>query len=148
MALVAVSYKIAPNSRSCEVHMASPFLNQVRQTIRLKQMSFSTEDSYLFYVKQFILFHNKRHPLEMGLPEIEAFLTHLAVKENVAASTQNQSLSALLFLYRDVLQRPGRFHWLHPRSKTHTLTKHPAQGRRALRHMTFGQSRNSSVTRT
>lgn len=58
------------------------------------------------WIRRYILFHNKRHPQEMGVPEIEAFLTHLAVQEQVAASTQNQALSALLFLYRHVLQLP------------------------------------------
>lgn len=56
------------------------------------------------WIKRYILFHGKRHPQEMGVPEIEAFLTHLAVNQNVAASTQNQALSALLFLYREVLE--------------------------------------------
>ena len=57
------------------------------------------------WIRRFILFHNKRHPLEMGRAEIEAFLTHLAVQGQVAASTQNQALSALLFLYREVLDQ-------------------------------------------
>lgn len=80
-------------------------LDQVRDAIRLKHYSYKTEQSYVAWIKRFILFHNKRHPQEMGRAEIEAFLTHLAVKEHVAASTQNQALSALLFLYRDVLHQ-------------------------------------------
>lgn len=60
----------------------------------------------MYWIKKYILYHGKRHPNEMGVPEIEAFLTHLAVEQNVAASTQNQALSALLFLYREVLKRP------------------------------------------
>jgi integron integrase len=67
-------------------------------------MSHRTEDVYHNFIKRFILFHNKRHPHEMGAEEIRAFLTHLAVKENVSASTQNQAFFALLFLYRDVLR--------------------------------------------
>ena len=80
-------------------------LEQVRETLRLKHYSIRTEEAYIRWIKRFILFHNKRHPLEMGLPEIEAFLTHLAVKERVAASTQNQALAAILFLCREVLHR-------------------------------------------
>ena len=78
-------------------------LDQLRDTIRIKHYSYSTEKTYVHWVKRFILFHNKRHPAEMGVPEIEAFLTHLSQEENVAASTQNQAFNALLFLYRSVL---------------------------------------------
>jgi integron integrase len=80
-------------------------LEQVRDALRLKHYSLSTEDSYVNWIRRFILFHHKRHPSEMGAKEVEAFLTHLAVKEKVAASTQNQAFSALLFLYRSVLQQ-------------------------------------------
>jgi integron integrase len=80
-------------------------LDQVRDTLRLKHYSIRTENSYVDWIRRYILFHNKRHPREMGAPEVQAFLTHLAVKENVAASTQNQALSALLFLYREVLHK-------------------------------------------
>jgi integron integrase len=80
-------------------------LDQVRDTIRLKHYSIRTEEAYVNWIKRFILFHGKRHPQEMGAPEIEAFLTHLAVEGHVAASTQNQAFSALLFLYREVLHR-------------------------------------------
>jgi integron integrase len=81
----------------------SPLLNQVRQTIRLKHYSRSTEDSYLHYILDYIRYHNKRHPKELGVDEIRAYLTHLAVHKRVAASTQNVALSALLFLYKEVL---------------------------------------------
>jgi integron integrase len=81
-------------------------LAQVRDAIRLKHYSIRTEESYVTWIKRFILFHHKRHPNEMAGAEIEAFLTHLAVQQQVAASTQNQALSALLFLYRNVLNRP------------------------------------------
>lgn len=76
----------------------SPFLDSVRNKIRLKHYSIRTE-----WVKRFILFHGKRHPAELGAPEVEAFLTHLAVDGNVSASTQDQARSALLFLYKQVL---------------------------------------------
>ena len=79
-------------------------LDQVREALRLRHYSWRTEQSYIQWIRRYILFHNKRHPRQMGLPEIEAFLTHLAVEEQIAASTQNQALSALLFLYREVLQ--------------------------------------------
>jgi integron integrase len=81
-------------------------LDQVRDAIRLKHYSIRTEQSYVTWIKRYIFFHNKRHPNEMGAAEIEAFLTHLAVQQQVASSTQNQALSALLFLYRDVLKMP------------------------------------------
>ncbi|WNZ24703.1 integron integrase [Leptolyngbya sp. NK1-12] len=80
-------------------------LDQVRGAIRLKHYSYRTEQTYVHWIRRFLLFHNKRHPRDMAVPEIEAFLTHLAVHEQVAASTQNQALSALLFLYRHVLHQ-------------------------------------------
>ena len=88
--------------------MAQPpkLLDQVRQLARFKHMSLSTEKSYVYYIKDYIFFHRKRHPKEMGAAEVQAFLTYLAMNQNVAASTQNQALSALLFLYRHVLHQP------------------------------------------
>ena len=80
-------------------------LDQVRDQLRLKHYSLRTEDAYVSWIKRFILFHHRRHPAEMGVPEIQTFLTQLAVTQQVAASTQNQALSALLFLYRDVLHQ-------------------------------------------
>jgi len=80
-------------------------LDQVRDVLRLKHYSIRTEEAYVNWIKRYILFHHKRHPQEMDGAEIEAFLTHLAVDQKVAASTQNQALSALLFLYRDVLEK-------------------------------------------
>jgi integron integrase len=79
-------------------------LDQVRQQIRLRNYSIRTETVYAEWVKRYIRFHRYRHPAEMGAPEIEAFLTHLAVNRNVAGSTQNQALAALLFLYKEVLK--------------------------------------------
>lgn len=81
----------------------SKLLNQVRTLIRLRNYSYKTEKSYIYWVKKYIFFHNIKHPAEMGADEIKAFLTHLAVDKNVAPSTQNQALCALLFLYREVL---------------------------------------------
>jgi integron integrase len=79
-------------------------LDLVRARLRLKHYSIRTEKSYVAWIKRYILFHDKRHPRDMGKREIEAFLSALALDRNVAASTQNQALSALLFLYRDVLE--------------------------------------------
>ena len=85
-------------------------LDQVRNEIRLRHYSIRTEQTYAHWIVRFVRFHGLRHPREMGAPEINAFLTHLAVHDNVTASTQNQALSALVFLYRHVLKRdPGDF---------------------------------------
>jgi integron integrase len=78
-------------------------LDQVRALIRSKHYSRRTEQSYVDWVTRYVRFHNMRHPRELGAPEISAFLTHLAVELHVAAATQNQARSALLFLYREVL---------------------------------------------
>lgn len=80
-------------------------LDEVRNLARLKHLSLSTERAYVYYIKQFILFHQKRHPREMGSAEVQAYLTHLAVQKQVAASTQNTAFSALLFLFREVLHQ-------------------------------------------
>jgi integrase len=84
----------------------SQLLDQVRSCIRLRHYSIRTEEAYLSWIKRYILYHDKRHPLDLGQLEVSAFLTHLAVDLNVAPSTQNQALSALLFLYREVLNLP------------------------------------------
>lgn len=78
-------------------------LDQVRDRIRLKHYSYRTEKQYVGWIRRYILFHGKRHPSDLGGPEVEAFLSHLATDRNVAAATQNQALAALLFLYKDVL---------------------------------------------
>ncbi|MEN8214156.1 MAG: phage integrase N-terminal SAM-like domain-containing protein [Pseudomonadota bacterium] len=85
---------------------SSPFLDQVARAIRVRHYSIRTEKTYIDWIKRFIRFHHKRHPKEMGEAEVAAFLTYLAVERNVAASTQNQALNALVFLYREVLERP------------------------------------------
>lgn len=85
-------------------------LDQVRNAVRVRHMALSTEKTYVNWIRRYILFHHKRHPLEMGKMEVSAFLTHLAVDGRVTSSTQNQALAALLFLYRVVLEKD--FGWL------------------------------------
>lgn len=79
-------------------------LDRMRAEIRLRHYSIRTEESYVDWARRFILYHNKRHPREMGAEEVRDFLSYLAVERNVSASTQNQAKSALLFLYREVLE--------------------------------------------
>ena len=81
-------------------------LDRVREALRTKHYAYRTEETYVQWIHRFILFHNKRHPKDMGEAEVEAFLTHLAVQGKVAASTQNQALCALVFMYRYVLKQP------------------------------------------
>jgi hypothetical protein len=78
-------------------------LDQVSEVMRFKHYSLRTEKTYREWIKRYILFHGKRHPREMGPPEVSRFLSDLAVNGRVAASTQNQAFNALLFLYREVL---------------------------------------------
>jgi integron integrase len=84
---------------------APKLLDQVRGAIRARHYSRRTEEAYVHWIRRFILFHGKRHPREMGQPQVTAFVTRLAVVDSVAASTQTQALSALLFLYRFVLHQ-------------------------------------------
>jgi len=79
-------------------------LDRVREVMRLKHYSIRTEESYINWMKRYILFHKRQHPKELGEGHVEEFLTHLAVKEKVAAPTQNQAFNALLFLYKEVLK--------------------------------------------
>ena len=81
-------------------------LDQMRLILRLKHLSIRTENTYVHWVRRFILFHHKRHPQEMGAPDIRAFLAYLALHDQVAASTQDVALNALVFLYRYVLKQP------------------------------------------
>jgi integron integrase len=78
-------------------------LDRVRDRLRVKHYSYRTEQSYIHWIKRFILFHGKRHPADMGAAEVEAFLSHLATDREVAAGTQNQAKHAVLFLYKEVL---------------------------------------------
>ncbi len=82
----------------------SKLLDQVRAVMRTRHYSYQTEQTYLKWIRRYIFFHNVKHPAEMGKAEVEAFLSHLAVESNVSASTQNQALFALLFLYKEVLK--------------------------------------------
>lgn len=85
---------------------SSRLLDQVREVMRYHHYGHRTEEAYIYWIRQFILFHNKQHPKDMGKAEIEAFLSHLAVEKHVAASTQNQAFNGLLFLYKRVLDLP------------------------------------------
>jgi integron integrase len=112
---------------------APKLLDQVRGKIRLKHYSIRTEQAYVDWIRRFILHFGKRHPRELGAAEVEAFLTHLAVAGNVAASTQNQAKSALLFLYREVLE--AELPWLDnverakaPKRLPVVLTREEVQG--------------------
>lgn len=100
------------NAQPSEKTAVTPprLLDQVRDRLRLKHYSLRTEQAYVGWIKRYIIFHGKRHPAEMGKTELESFLTSLAVDRNVSASTQTQALSALLFLYKDVLEL--EFPWL------------------------------------
>ena len=92
----------------------SVFLNHVREVIRTNQLSYSTEKTYISWIYRFIVFHGKRHPDEMGGKEIADFLTNLAAERKVSASTQNQALNALDFLYKRVLKIPlENFDFMH-----------------------------------
>jgi site-specific recombinase XerD len=94
-----IEYSASPHQKRVKL------LDQMRLALRSRHYSRRTEKTYCQWVKRFVQFHRLCHPAEMGEPEINAFLTHLAVKEKVSASTQNQALSALLFLYRYVIGR-------------------------------------------
>jgi integron integrase len=91
---------------SSDSHTRPRLLDQVRDAIRRRHYSYRTEEAYVHWIRRFILFEGKRHPSELGAPEVTAFLNHLARDRGVAASTQNQALSALVFLYMDVLAQP------------------------------------------
>ena len=94
-----------PNSEDKNTTIQSPrLLDLVRDKLRVKHYSIRTEQAYVDWIKRYIFFHDKRHPQAMSAQDVEAFLTHLAVAGKVAASTQNQAKSALLFLYREVLE--------------------------------------------
>jgi integron integrase len=102
-----MAHEVGPVSRSAP--HCSPgkpkLLERVRQAIRIRHYSPRTEPAYVYRIRRYIFFHEVRHPAEMGKDELTAFLSHLALKEKVSASTQTQALSALIFLYRQVLER-------------------------------------------
>lgn len=102
--MLALEKPNATTSRTLSDTQQKPrLLEQMRAAIRTKHYSLATEKNYLQWAKRFILFHGKRHPADMGAPEVETFLSALATERNVSASTQNQAMHAILFLYRDVL---------------------------------------------
>ncbi|BAU47351.1 integrase [Sulfurifustis variabilis] len=92
-------------STSASATQSPRLLEQLRDAVRRRHYSYRTEKAYLHWARRYILFHHKRHPAEMGEPEVGMFLTHLAVERRVSASTQNQALNAILFLYKQVLNR-------------------------------------------
>lgn len=94
------------NTPSATSASSPRLLDLVRERIRLKHFSIRTEQAYVGWVRRYIIHHGKRHPREMGKAEVEAFLTSLAVDRDVSAATQSQALSAILFLYREVLEQP------------------------------------------
>jgi integron integrase len=97
--------KSALSSQTSQNEKPKKLLDQVSDALRTKHYSYRTEQTYKDWIKRYILFHRKRHPNEMGENDIREFITHLAVERKVAVSTQNQALSAILFLYRIVLQK-------------------------------------------
>jgi len=126
-----------PSLPAAAPHNKPKLLDQVRDVIRRKHFSIRTEQSYVDWIRRFILFHNKRHPREMAEAEVTEFLTHLARDGQVAASTQNQALSALLFLYKQVLKqeigwlegverakRPARLPVVLTRDEVHKIFAH------------------------
>ncbi len=90
---------------TAQIQQKPKLFDQVRRALRTRHYSMSTEKSYLHWIKEYILFHNKIHPKELGAEAVQKFLTHLAVKRKVSASTQNQALCALVFLYKHVLKK-------------------------------------------
>lgn len=115
----------------------SQLLDQVRDLIRIRHYSIRTEDAYVGWIKEYIVFHKLRHPSELAAPDVSRFLSHLAVDRHVAASTQNQALSAILFLYRDVLgleldwiedviraQKPKRLPVVFTKAEAHAVLNH------------------------
>jgi len=126
-------------------------LDQTRDLIRTRHYSRRTEESYVYWIRKYIFFHNKRHPAEMGADEVSRFLTHLAVDQRVAASTQNQALAAILFLYRHVLKqdlpwlenverakRPARVPIVLTREETQSLLSQLSETRWIMASLLYG----------
>ena len=98
--------KFVPSEGKVSEPISKPrLINQVREVIRCKHYSIRTEQTYVDWIRRYIYYHNKQHPKHLSEQHINAFLTHLAVNRKVAASTQNQALCALVFLYRNVLKK-------------------------------------------
>jgi integron integrase len=126
-------------------------LDRVRWHLRVKRYSIRTERAYVDWIRRFVLFHGKRHPAELGEQEIAAFLSHLAINRNVAASTQSQALSALLFLYGQVLdrqvefiagiervKRPAKLPVVFTRSEARAVLAHLQGDYRLMAHLLYG----------
>jgi integron integrase len=105
LAVVDGGLSVATPPKAPAANLKPKLLDQVRQAIRMRHYSYRTEKAYVHWIKRFIFFHNKRHPIEMGEAEIGQFLSSLATDGGVSASTQNQALNALLFLYHEVLNK-------------------------------------------
>jgi integron integrase len=129
----------------------SKLLDRVRILIRTKHYSYRTEQAYVHWIKRFILFHKMRHPAEMGAPEVTQFLSNLAIEHNVSASTQNQALAALLFLYRNILsidlpwldnvvraKKPTRLPVVLTKEETRTLLAHLRQQEWLMASLLYG----------
>ena len=142
---------MSPKLRAAALQNKPKLLDQVRDTIRRKHFSIRTEQSYVDWIRRFILFHNKRHPREMAEAEVTEFLTHLARDGRVAASTQNQALSALLFLYKEVLKqeigwlravdrakRPSRLPVVLTRDEVHKIFAHLHGTHRLMAGLLYG----------
>jgi integron integrase len=117
---------------------SSKLLEQVRTALRVRHFSFRTEQAYVYWIRAFILHHQKRHPRGMGAPEIQSYLSHLAVDREVAPSTQNQALNALVFLYRHVLEMdPGLFEgFVRAKNREHLpVVLTPEEARKILNQM-------------
>jgi integron integrase len=140
-----------PKLRAAACPDKPKLLDQVRDAIRLKHYSIRTEQTYVDWIKWFILFHGKRHPQEMAENEVSQFLTHLARDGRVAASTQNQALSALLFLYKEVLKqeigwlqnverakRPSRVPVVLTRDEVHKIFAHLRGDHRLMAGLLYG----------
>ena len=92
-------------------------LDQFRVIIRKKHYSYKTEKAYIYWIKRYIYFNNKKHPKDMGEKEISRFISHLAINRRVSASTQNQALNAIVFLYKQVLQIELGDFWSYVKTK-------------------------------
>lgn len=116
---------------------SSPFIEAIRTEIRTRHYSLRTEKTYLYWVRQFIHFHNKRHPKELKNLEIEHFLNHLATSRKVSAATQNQALCALIFMYRFVIKRDieGLSYGFAKRPRSLPMVLSPEEVRDILKHM-------------
>src|SRR6478609_6632107 len=94
--------RVAVENSTPVTHQPRP-IHRIREAIRVRRYSIRTERAYVHWIRRFVVFHGRRHPKDMGAPEVTEFLSHLATVENVAAATQSQALAAVLFLYKAVL---------------------------------------------